>query len=241
MRPVLRGLSPREIDFENYRDAFVDLLSRMGPFCSYCERRINTQLAVEHIQPKALPAYSHLEGRWDNFLLGCVNCNSTKSDKDVVLAEVMLPDRDNTAAAFTYHEDGRISINADLTQRQQMLAESILELTGLNKRPQDIFDANERLVATERFSQRKEAWLIALMSKDDLSQNPTEAFRRQIARTASSHGFFSIWMSVFEEELQVRRLLIQEFNGTAIDCFDANTTAYVIPRPNTGLPDGGKL
>lgn len=73
MRPVVRGASPQAGDFKNYRDAFAELAGRIGMFCSYCERRIATQLAVEHIQPKAL--YEHLQGRWDNFLLGCVNCN----------------------------------------------------------------------------------------------------------------------------------------------------------------------
>src|SRR5271157_2553705 len=105
MRPVLRGNSPQAADYDNYRDAFGELTGRIGMFCSYCERRIPTQLAVEHIQPKGLPAYAHLQGRWENFLLGCVNCNSTKGDKDVVLADVLLPDRDNTAAAYEYTMD----------------------------------------------------------------------------------------------------------------------------------------
>lgn len=49
MRPVLRGDSPQAMDFANYRDAFGELASRIDMFCSYCERRIVTQLAVEHI------------------------------------------------------------------------------------------------------------------------------------------------------------------------------------------------
>ncbi len=40
---------------------------------------IATNLAVEHIQPKDDERYPELEGSWDNYLLGCVNCNSTKS------------------------------------------------------------------------------------------------------------------------------------------------------------------
>ena len=94
MRPIRRGTSPCEADFANYRDALPDLVSRFGRYCSYCERLIPVQLAVEHIQPKGLPAYQALEGRWENFLLACVNCNSTKKDKDVVLSDVLLPDRD---------------------------------------------------------------------------------------------------------------------------------------------------
>ena len=122
MRPILRGASPQAADYDNYRDAFPDLAGRIGMFCSYCEHRIATQLAVEHIQPKGLPAYEHLQGRWDNFLLGCVNCNSTKKDKDVVLADVLLPDRDNTSAAYEYTMDGKIIIPARLTESQRAMA-----------------------------------------------------------------------------------------------------------------------
>ncbi len=102
-------------EYDNHRDAFEELTARIGMFCSYCERRIPTFLAVEHIQPKGLLAYAHLRGTWDNFLLGCVNCNSTKGDQDVVPAELLLPDRDNTAAAYEYTMDGTITISAWLT------------------------------------------------------------------------------------------------------------------------------
>ena len=74
MRPVLRGDSPQTGDFDDYRDAFGELASRIGIFCSYCERRIATQVAVEHIQPKDGPfGHPDLERRGENFLLGCVN------------------------------------------------------------------------------------------------------------------------------------------------------------------------
>jgi 5-methylcytosine-specific restriction endonuclease McrA len=114
MRPIRRGASPRLGDFSNYRDALPDLVSRLGRDCSYCERLIPVQLAVEHIQPKGLPAYRALIGRWDNFLLACVNCNSTKLDKDVVLSEVLLPDRDNTFSAYLYDAGGGVQVSPRL-------------------------------------------------------------------------------------------------------------------------------
>jgi len=181
-------------------------------FCSYCERRIATQLAVEHIQPNGLAAYEHLRGSWENFLLGCVNCNSTKGNNELVLANVLLPDRDNTAAAYEYTMDGKITIRASLTPAQRTLAERTLALTGLD-RP-TVVDSNGRLVAVDRVAQRMETWLIAQESKSDLQMNLTEAFRRQIARTAIAHGHFSIWMSVFSDDIDVRKLLIAEFQGT---------------------------
>ena len=142
-------------------------------FCSYCERRIPTQLAVEHIQPKGLPAYAHLQGRWENFLLGCVNCNSTKGDKDVVLADVLLPDRDNTAAAYEYTMDGKITIPGRLTAAQRTMAERTLALTGLDRRASAAVDSNGQLVAIDRWRQRMEIWLIAQESKNDLQANPS--------------------------------------------------------------------
>lgn len=241
MRPILRGSSPQAGDYGDYRDAFPELASRIGMFCSYCERRIVTQLAVEHIQPKGLPAYAHLQGRWDNSLLGCVNCNSTKGDKDVVLADVLLPDRDNTAAAYEYTMDGKITVPARLTPAQQTMAMRTLAIVGLDRRASSVRDSNGRLVAIDRVAQRMEIWLIAQDSRQDLQLNPTDAFRRQIARTATGHGFFSIWMAVFENDPTVRNLLIQEFVGTATDCFDPHTTQLVTPRPANGLTNGSKM
>lgn len=242
MRPVVRGDSPQAVDFVNYRDAFGELAARIGMFCSYCERRIATQLAVEHIQPKNGPhGRPDLERRWENFLLGCVNCNSTKGAKDVVLANLLLPDRDNTAAAYEYTMDGKVKLAAALTATQSTLATNTLTLVGLDKRLNQVLDSNGQLVAVDRVAQRMEVWLIAQDSKDDLQTNPTDTFRRQIARTATGHGFFSIWMTVFQNDPTVRKLLIKEFAGTATDCFDPTTTQIITPRPANGLPDGSKL
>lgn len=241
MRPVTRGDSPQTPDYDNYRDAFPELVSRMGMFCAYCERRIATQLAVEHIQPKGLPEYAHLQGRWDNFLLGCVNCNSTKGDKDVILSDVLLPDRDNTAAAYEYTMDGKIVVRAAITSGQREMAQRTLSLVGLDRRLSEVIDANGRLVAIDRAAQRMETWLIAQESWNDLQANPSDQLRRQIVRTAVAQGFFSIWMTVFEDNLVIRRLLIQEFVGTAMDCFDAEATAVVSPRPASGLANGSKI
>ncbi len=241
MRPVTRGKSPRTADYAEHRDAFGELSARLGLFCSYCERRIPTQLAVEHIQPKGLPAYEHLKGRWDNFLLGCVNCNSTKKDKDVVLNHLLLPDRDNTAAAYIYTMDGKIEVNPGLSAQQQVMATRTLALTGLDKSISAVKDSNGKLVAIDRVSQRMQAWLLAKESKQDLKTNQNDAFRRQIGRTAKESGFFSIWMTVFHDDSAVRKLLITEFTGTAVDCFDPLTTLPVTPRPANGLDDGSKV
>lgn len=241
VRPIERGPSPQPVDFDDYRDAFSHLQARLGPFCSYCERRIATMLAVEHIQPKGLPQYAQLIGRWDNFLLGGVNCNATKKDKDVRLAEVFLPDRDNTAAAFDYSPDGKVMPAAGLTDGQRQMAEDTLALTGLDKPLNAVLDENGQLVAIDRVAQRMEVWLVAQRSRGHLQRNPSEAIREQILETARGYGFFSIWMTVFLDNPEMRRRFIASFPGTAVDCFHATTTAAVSPRPPNGLPQGSKI
>lgn len=249
MRPIERGNSPQAQDYKNYRDAFPHLVSRIGSYCTYCERRIPTNLAVEHIQPKGLPQYAPLIGRWDNFVLGCVNCNGTKTDKDVVLANVLLPDRDNTAAAFVYTPDGKVAPAPGLTAAQHQMAVDTLSLCGLDKRPSQVTDENGQIVAIDRYTQRMEVWAVALTSKKDLSETPTAGMRRSIVKMAQFAGFFSIWMQVFDDDVQMRQMLIDGFSdgnnffgfeGTARSCFDANAHP-VTPRPPNGLAHGSKI
>ena len=243
MRPVTRGGNPRAGDFADYQEARPFLISRIGAFCSYCERR-TTPLQVEHIQPKGLPQYAGLIGRWDNFLLACVNCNSTKRDKDVQLDHHYVPDRDNTFAAFTYLPDGRVEPRA-----ADPIGERTLALTGLNKPIRHTFDENGILVATDRVGDRMVVWGIALESKAILDAQPRDEVRRLVVITAMGHGFFSIWMKVFENDPVIRQLLIDGFGGginfrgfagTAKDCFDANTNP-ITPRPANALANSGKI
>ncbi len=251
MRPITRGPSPQQQDFADYRDAFPDLVARLEPSCSFCERRIATQLAVEHIQPKDENRYPGLMDRWDNFLLACVNCNSTKKDKDVRLEAFFLPDRDNTAAAFDYRPDGRVvpSKGLDHACVARKTAENTLALTGLDKGPAQIADENGKIVAIDRYAQRMEVWLMAESTRGDSAFSPTVVMRRQIVKTAQATGFFSIWMRVFEDDTVMRQMLIEGytegetfygFPGTARDCFDQEAQP-VSPRPNCGLQRGGKI
>jgi uncharacterized protein (TIGR02646 family) len=244
VRPVRRGPSPVTKDFDDYTKALPDLIARIGRYCSYCERPILTQLAVEHIQPKSLPKYEHLRGRWENFLLGCVNCNSTKKDKDVQFSAMLLPDRDNTFAAFTYRSDGSIVPAAGLADPVQQQARDTLALTGLDKRPANVLDENGKRVAIDRISQRMEVWAKAEEARADVLANPAnEAVRKMVVRLALAEGFFSIWMKVFEGEPAMRNRLIDAFaSSRASGCFDAVTGASISPAPNPdALPDGGKI
>lgn len=59
-------------------------------------------------------------------------------------------------------------------------------------------------------------------------------FREQIIDTAKVKGFWSIWMTVFHDDADMCRRLIQTFSGTCVDCFDAAKEYIPVPR------DGGR-
>jgi uncharacterized protein (TIGR02646 family) len=244
MRPIRRGVSPFPADLDNYEDAKPNLAARIGRYCSYCERPVNTVLAVEHIQPKNLEAYKHLIGRWENFLLACVNCNSCKKDGDIVLANVLLPDRDNTFAAFSYSADGSVTPAPHLGAGIEGKASKTLEVTGLDKKICTTQDENGKQVALDRVSQRMEAWAIAEEGRTDVLTDPANvAIRRSLINLAIATGFFSIWMTVLAAEPDIRNCLIDAFPGTrGSGCFDQITTQPVSPAPNPDqLIQGGKI
>ena len=255
MRPVRRNNSPQVNDYENYKDAKTDLISRIGSgwlnetqmaaYCSFCERKIDTMLAVEHIEPKNGPFGNPvLIGRWSNFLLACVNCNSTKSTKQVIFANLYLPDRDNTFAAFLYLPDGNIVPHPNLDNHQKCIAQSTLALVGLDKRMRSTADVQGRLIAEDRASQRMQMFCLAETALADLQQNPNnEAVKRLIVTNAVTGGFFSVWMTVFSNEVEMRQRLIDAFSGTrASECFAPITESIVSPAPNPdGLTGGGKI
>ncbi len=246
MRPIRRRASPILSDYQDYKKAQPDLVARLGPYCSFCERRIATNLAVEHVQPKGLAAYLHLIGCWDNFLLACVNCNSTKGSKDVNVTKILLPDRDNTFAALQYLSDGSIEASpmAVAAGKNQMVIDT-LALTGLDKAALNSPDANGRQVALDRVRQRMEAWLTAVDSRDELAtatQN-VAPLQRAIVNIATATGFFSIWMTVFRGDANMLGRLIDAFDETrASGCFELITGLPVSPAPNLdSLLAGSKL
>src|SRR5262249_24549178 len=161
-----------------------------------------------------------------NFLLGCINCNSTKGDTfetaegRLVLEGCLLPDRDNTFFAYEYFADGRVEPNGVLTDESKALARATLTLTGLDKTSRETRDENGKLIALDRMSQRMEVWGIAEDSLEDYLRCPAPQMQQQVLRTAKAEGFFSIWMKAFERRPEMRSLFVAGFAGTAQDCFD---------------------
>jgi uncharacterized protein (TIGR02646 family) len=217
MRPIERGVNLNL--FKEYGDARDDLINQLGAYCSYCEMRIPTP-AIEHIQPKSLS--DDLELEWRNFLLACTSCNSVKKDKvinDNNIGDYFWADSDNTFRAFHYEQNRAPQISTSLTDFQQQIAKNTLELTGIDREP-----LHPNLSKKDRrWKERNEAWDDALSVKEDFKNNSSEEMKNTIIRLAKAKGFWSVWMTVFADDINMRHLLIQEFKGTSQACFDANT------------------
>lgn len=244
MRPVRKGISPTgNVDFDDYKKAFPHLVGRIGSYCSYCERRIATNLAVEHIQPKdGQHGHPGLVGTWSNFLLACVNCNSTKGAKEVILSNLLLPDRDNTFYAYAYSADGKVAPAAQLSPAQQAIAQETLSLTGLDKKVSQIIDENGRVVALDRESQRMQVWGQAQTALVDVTSTPNnERLKHWIIEAAKATGFFSIWITVFAGNNDMCLRFITAFEGTGESgCFDAAGISVAPSLNPDGWQDGGK-
>ncbi len=244
MRPIRRGEPQIRKSFINYKDARDDLIINIGSFCSYCERPITSSWEIEHVQPKSLTEYSHLTNEWTNFLFACKTCNAIKSNKNVIPDTLLLPDRDNTFLAFRYIHDGMVSLNDDLQDELKIKASNTLNLMGLDRYEKDIKNPETgETVVNNRRSQRMVAWLQAIEALEDLLNAPnSHTFRKTVIYLAKTTGFFSIWMNVFKDDLEMRNLLINAFEGTrASGCFNEHGEA-ITPAPNPDkLPSGGKL
>lgn len=231
MRPVVRGECPKnragnDVRFSEYAKARRDMIARLGEYCSYCEMHLDSSLAIEHVKPKQPPGASaplpERELAWDNFLLSCTNCNSTKDNTDVVLDDYLWPDQDNTFRALSYHEGGIVkSVPGDWQDR----ADNIIKLVGLNKML-DTAEASDR-----RWLNRKEAWDMATRAKERLARNDYEDMREQILDTVTEKGYWSIWMTVFADDADMRRRFIEAMPGTCNDCFDPAQGYVPVPRP----------
>ena len=219
MRPVVRGNCPtddrgNDLVFNHYTKARGLLIGRIGEYCSYCEMHLDASLAVEHVKPKKHNPDEELH--WGNFLLSCQNCNSTKGQKNVELSDYLWPDMDNTFYALQYTEGGLISPSPGLDHNPALKrkAANTIQLTGLDKQPDHNPAATDR-----RWINRREAWDIAVESKRDLASNDTPEMRRQIIRSATARGYWSVWMTVFEDDTDMRQRLLQAFPGTCSGCF----------------------
>lgn len=228
MRPIEKGQAPRV--YEDYRVALDDLEARLGRYCSYCERRIGTGLAVEHKAPKDSHPGRRLD--WNNFLLSCVNCNSVKSMKDLGEGKTLWPDEHNTVLAVAYESGGFVRVAPALGGDLAARARSLIDLVGLDRHWAEGFPPPAR--RDRRWQQREETWKAATRCLANYErQNRTQAALECIVDAALGYGFFSVWLSVFADFPDVKRALVGSFAGTAADCF--NRQGQPVPRTELGV------
>jgi uncharacterized protein (TIGR02646 family) len=215
VRPVERGIAPQT--YNQYGDAIDDLTERLGKYCSYCERHLSVSLAVEHVLPKDL--HPQLERDWNNFLLGCTNCNSVKGAKAVEINNFLWPDRDNTFLAVIYSKGGFVRLSNDMNTEQQVKAQALLNLVGLQRHQASGWEKPAK--KDKRWQQREEVWMVAenCREKFETLDQCNEA-KELVLVVAQSKGFFSVWMTVFKDFPEIKRELTQLLPGTASSCFD---------------------
>ncbi len=221
MRPVDKGTSPYT-SIKDYADALPYLENRIGIYCSYCELPLRHTPHVEHKESKNSGGALT---NWDNLLLACVYCNSRKLEQiKVGHANLCIwPDKNNTFLAYNY-ENGMPVLNdtylSTLDQNIYDKAKKLFDIIVLDNIPSNPKDKDRRWKhRLETLGIAKESlhdWVILKETEyKDLSIN-------NIRRCAVSSGFFSVWMTVFRNEVEIKNLIIEVFMGTAKDCFDAN-------------------
>lgn len=220
MRPVNKGDAP-EIEFKKYQEAEPYLEKRLGAYCSFCEMPINHVPEVEHKEAKARGGD---ETKWTNLLLSCKYCNTRKN---IIVGtgegkNYLWPDEDDTFHAFLY--DTEIpQLNEQYLQGQgqdvKQKAENLYHLIKLDNVPLT------PAVKDRRYAVRNEARNYALDSKkgwDRVKKSPEKSvYLQQIEMLAKASGFFSVWMNVFRDDMEVKKMLVAAFKGTKEEyCLD---------------------
>lgn len=228
MRPINKGESPYEA-ITQYQDAEPYLEKQIGRYCSFCEMRIDNAPAVEHKESKNSGGALT---EWGNLLLSCVYCNSRKLEKikKGELDKWIWPDQDNTFLAFTY--DGALprlneKLLKSISDSVYEKSKKIFDDLALDYFPENRKDKGKkpkykdrrwqtRLEALQIAEEAREIWQLCETDKEKKNQ------KRNILNMAKGYGFFSIWMMVFEEDVEIKNALIDVFPGISKECFDKN-------------------
>lgn len=205
-------------EYKPHTTAKPDLEDNLGPYCGYCEV-FNSTTQVDHIISQNQDTSKEKIYLWDNFIPACSKCNGkdNKTNKIVNFDTIYFPDRNNTLMAFTYGEGGFVAVNPDLSNEQKLKAQSLMDLICLDKYPKNPkyseFNANDN-----RWMHRDHAWKDAVRYLDKYEAGQVDA--DGVANYADRRGFFSVWFTIFSAHKDVKKALINSFEGTALDCFD---------------------
>jgi hypothetical protein len=182
---------------------------------------VKNMIEIEHVHPVA---NGGIALDWDNFLLSCRYCNGIKSNRNTGRAGYFWPDVDNTPLAFIYSEVNIIEPAVGLSPAEADIARKTINLTGLNLTPHS---GNEPTDRDSRWIARLSAIGVIEESYNDWLTCSTSAFARQIARTATGHGFYSFWMLRFDGINEVIDEINAAFVGTYLPQFDASGSKVI--------------
>lgn len=226
MRPVNKGKSPIKGEFKHYTHAMPYLIKRLGNYCSYCERRFSVGLAVEHVSPKDL--HPEEEKKWSNFLIACVQCNSSKGVTDIAtnqLGDYVWPDMDDTYHMITYlPEDGYEARAAkNLSEGDTNRVNNTLRLVKVNAITTKYGMTNYMNKLGERAKTatqctRLKAILLKKVAKLQSKPNDEEIKEEYndlvdtIYMAMETGGFWSIWMNYFEDIPEIKAKMLDFYN-----------------------------
>lgn len=210
MRPLSKwnpGENGVKAKYNPYGSAKDKLIENLGEFCSFCELGISfSGLEVEHITSQDLDRTKVND--WDNFLLGCRNCNAIKNNYPCHTDTHILPHHHNTYRAFRYPGGSPPIILEDLPAQEKTKAVAIITLAGLDRRPGHL-----------KYSPRDKRWQYRLTTYT-LAQRYLTKFEQGsadievITDLAIIKGFWSVWMEVFSDYAIIQTALTEAFRGT---------------------------
>jgi hypothetical protein len=111
-----------------------------------------------------------------------------------------------------------VDVAEGLSDEARQRALRTRNMIGLD--PRERTDANVR-----RLQHRRDAWTIAAENRARLLKLRSPEFMASLVDLARSRGYWSVWMTVFADDPEMRRRLIAGFKGTCAACFDANGDA----------------
>ena len=224
MRPVNRGEIPKKEDgtdkvYTSYKQAKDDLKNALGAYCSYCEMGIENQVDIEHVIPQHHD--SSLENDWNNFLLACKTCNIIKSDKNISRNGYVFPDTHNTSFLYKYSING-VNVRDDLDEDIKIVATATFNLVKLNR------DVDTSNMTDDRKFARNNSWNKAQEALKDflellpITSTPEKKYALVNSTANTCNGFFSMWIQIFKDYPEVKKAILENVNGTDMQCYDEN-------------------
>ncbi len=147
-------------------------------------------------------------------MLACVTCNSIKGSAALTLAHYYWPDEHNTFLLFDFHPLGVITVKPHLSGTvNRSIANATMALTGLDRFGSTASAADRRWVKRAEAYSKAQTIFDYYVSKG----RPSDAIIL-ITNQATSSGFWSVWMKVFETEHAVVAALKSTFLNTYLEC-----------------------